>query len=64
MFTANVNNSGTGANNNPAATLQLFRNRQTDLGQYIFCRSTVNEESKLLPAVRPSWLYRSLPTEK
>ena len=63
MFTADVN-ADRKAHSNAAATLQLFRNRQTDLGQYIFCRCTLDSESKLLPAVRPPWLYRSLHTEE
>ncbi|HEX8143165.1 MAG TPA: glycosyltransferase [Pyrinomonadaceae bacterium] len=37
----------------------LVRHRAPDLGQYIFCQSTVNETSAASPAVRPEWLYRS-----
>jgi glycosyltransferase involved in cell wall biosynthesis/SAM-dependent methyltransferase len=37
----------------------LLNNRQTDLGQYIFCRCSVSTESKRLTPIRPEWLYRS-----
>jgi glycosyltransferase involved in cell wall biosynthesis/SAM-dependent methyltransferase len=37
----------------------LLKNRQTDLGQYIFCRCSVNLGSKELPPERPKWLFRS-----
>jgi glycosyltransferase involved in cell wall biosynthesis/SAM-dependent methyltransferase len=63
MFTANVNTSGTNARIQSDAIGLLLRHRQSDLGQYIFCRCSVNQESKLLPAVRPTWLYRSLHTK-
>ncbi|HVG33009.1 MAG TPA: glycosyltransferase [Pyrinomonadaceae bacterium] len=33
--------------------------RRSDLGQYVFCRSIVDESAKKKPAVRPDWLYRS-----
>ncbi len=63
MFTANVNAPVASTGSNKEAINLLLRNRQIDLGQYIFCRCTVNRKSKLLPAVRPSWLYRSMHTE-
>jgi glycosyltransferase involved in cell wall biosynthesis/SAM-dependent methyltransferase len=37
----------------------LVRHRAADLGQYIFCQSTVGEEADKAPVVRPDWLYRS-----
>ena len=37
----------------------LLKNRQTDLGQYIFCRCSVNFESKNSPPVRSARLYRN-----
>jgi glycosyltransferase involved in cell wall biosynthesis/SAM-dependent methyltransferase len=37
----------------------LVRHRAADLGQYIFCRSTVGEGARLAPVLRPDWLYRS-----
>ena len=37
----------------------LLKNRQTDLGQYIFCRCSVSTESKRLTPIRPERLYRS-----
>jgi glycosyltransferase involved in cell wall biosynthesis/SAM-dependent methyltransferase len=60
MFTANVNASATNSGSYSELVGKLLRHRQTELGQYIFCRSSVNQESKLLAAVRPAWLYRSL----
>ncbi len=37
----------------------LLKNRQTDLGQYIFCRCSVNFESKKSAPVRSARLYRN-----
>jgi SAM-dependent methyltransferase len=37
----------------------LLKDRQTDLGQYIFCRCSVSTESKRLTPIRPERLYRS-----
>lgn len=37
----------------------VVRFRRHDLGQYIFCRCTVDPRAKGQAAVRPSWLYRS-----
>ncbi|HEX8137155.1 MAG TPA: glycosyltransferase [Pyrinomonadaceae bacterium] len=37
----------------------LVRHRAADLGQYIFCQSTVAEGARSAPVVRPDWLYRS-----
>lgn len=33
--------------------------RRSDLGQYVFCRSTVQESARQKKPVRPDWLYRS-----
>ncbi|MDT4968797.1 MAG: hypothetical protein QOJ64_3534 [Acidobacteriota bacterium] len=60
IFTADVSEpKGT-----PSAPLKnaipFVRRRPTDLGQYIFCQSSVNRESKRLPPSRPGWLYRSM----
>ena len=60
MFTADVNPGPTSTV--PLSTIaHLVKHRQTDLGQYIFCRSSVNHESKATVASRPRWLYRSMP---
>jgi hypothetical protein len=61
MFTANVNPGHTSSSVSLDRVAPLVRHRQTDLGQYIFCQCGVNQESKRLPAVRPDWLYRSMP---
>jgi glycosyltransferase involved in cell wall biosynthesis/SAM-dependent methyltransferase len=63
MFTADVNASGTNPRIQTPAIQSLLRNRQSDLGQYIFCRCSVNQQSKSQPAVRPTWLYRSFHNE-
>lgn len=59
MFTADVHASEAG----PAAALDevapLLKDRQTDLGQYIFCKCGINRESKQCAPARPAWLYRS-----
>lgn len=60
MFTADVNRRP----DNASAALrkvQLLTQRRTDLGQYIFCRCTVDAEAKSLKPNRPAWLYRSMP---
>jgi len=60
MFTADVNPGP--KSTVPLRTIAyLVKRRQTDLGQYIFCRSNVSHESKEIPAQRPKWLYRSIP---
>jgi glycosyltransferase involved in cell wall biosynthesis/SAM-dependent methyltransferase len=38
----------------------LLRNRQPELGEYIFCKCHLKFETKNLTAVRPDWLYRSM----
>jgi SAM-dependent methyltransferase len=40
--------------------IAALRNRRPELGQYIFCRSTLNTYAKKTPPVRPEWLYRSM----
>lgn len=63
MFTADVNPGHTSSSVPLEKIAPLVRHRQTDLGQYIFCQSSVNQVSKQLPPVRPDWLYRSMPEE-
>jgi glycosyltransferase involved in cell wall biosynthesis/SAM-dependent methyltransferase len=63
MFTADVNPGHTSSSVKLESIAPLVRHRQTDLGQYIFCQSSANQESKKLPAVRPGWLYRSMPEQ-
>lgn len=41
----------------------LLKDRQTDLGQYIFCRCSVSHASKEAAPLRPDWLYRNLHRE-
>jgi glycosyltransferase involved in cell wall biosynthesis/SAM-dependent methyltransferase len=60
MFTADVHPDRPNAHVSLNALAPLIKHRSTDLGQYIFCQSSVNQESKLLHPVRPDWLYRSL----
>ncbi|HEV2914298.1 MAG TPA: glycosyltransferase [Pyrinomonadaceae bacterium] len=38
----------------------LLKHRRPEWGQYIFCQSTINPESKQSAPVRPGWLYRSM----
>ncbi|MDT5060036.1 MAG: hypothetical protein QOH63_495 [Acidobacteriota bacterium] len=63
MFTANVNPGHTSSSVSLERIAPLVRNRQTDLGQYIFCQCSVNQDSKQWPPVRPLWLYRSFHSE-
>jgi glycosyltransferase involved in cell wall biosynthesis/SAM-dependent methyltransferase len=63
IFTADVNEIQNDSSVSLSDVLPLVRRRQTDLGQYIFCQSTINQESKNLPPARPGWLYRSLHQE-
>jgi glycosyltransferase involved in cell wall biosynthesis/SAM-dependent methyltransferase len=63
MFTADVNPGHTSSSVPLERIAPLVRHRQTDLGQYIFCQSSVNQATKKLPPVRPGWLYRSMPDE-
>jgi glycosyltransferase involved in cell wall biosynthesis/SAM-dependent methyltransferase len=61
IFTADVHPEPAGSSVSLRALAPLLRNRQTDLGQYIFCQCSVNSESKQLTSDRPSWLYRNRP---
>lgn len=60
MFTADVNDLRGQSGTSFKEVASLVMRRQTDLGQYIFCQSSVNVESKQLPPARPGWLYRSM----
>jgi glycosyltransferase involved in cell wall biosynthesis/SAM-dependent methyltransferase len=59
MFTADVHPGHTSSSVALSAIAHLVKRRQTDLGQYIFCRCSVTLESKNLAPVRSDWLYRS-----
>jgi len=63
MFTADVHPSQAGPTVPLSAVAPLVLRRSTDLGQYIFCQSGVNSESKRAAPARPAWLYRSLPQD-
>ncbi len=63
MFTADVHPGHTSSPIPLSAVAPLVRRRSTDLGQYIFCQSGVNSESKRSAPVRPGWLYRSMHSE-
>lgn len=60
LFTADVHPGHTSSTVSLNSVAPLVRHRQTDLGQYIFCQCSINDESKHLPPARPSWLYRSI----
>lgn len=59
MFTADVHPGHTSSVVALSTIAHLVKRRQTDLGQYIFCRCSVNQESKNSAPVRSDWLYRS-----
>ena len=61
LFTADVTEreEPTGS----ADKIAALQNRRPELGQYIFCRSTLNTDAKQTPPVRPEWLYRSMHSE-
>jgi glycosyltransferase involved in cell wall biosynthesis/SAM-dependent methyltransferase len=59
MFTADVHPGHTSSSVALSTIAHLVRRRQTDLGQYVFCRCSVTHESKNLAPVRSDWLYRS-----
>jgi glycosyltransferase involved in cell wall biosynthesis/SAM-dependent methyltransferase len=63
LFTADVNAGLQSSNISIETVAPLVRHRQPDLGQYIFCQSTVKKASKHQPAVRAEWLYRSFHSE-
>jgi len=59
IFTADVHPETAGSSVSLRTLAPLLRNRQADLGQYIFCRCSVSTESKRLTPIRPERLYRS-----
>jgi glycosyltransferase involved in cell wall biosynthesis/SAM-dependent methyltransferase len=59
MFTADVHPGHTSSSVALSTIAPLVKHRSTDLGQYIFCRCSINDESKTLTPRRPEWLYRS-----
>ena len=61
LFTADVRAEP--INSSKDVVAPLVRHRQTDLGQYIFCQSSITKDSKQLSPVRPDWLYRSMHNE-
>jgi glycosyltransferase involved in cell wall biosynthesis/SAM-dependent methyltransferase len=42
----------------------FLKNRHPQLGQYIFCKCSLKREARDQSAVRPDWLYRSMPGNK
>ncbi|MGI8919168.1 MAG: glycosyltransferase, partial [Pyrinomonadaceae bacterium] len=58
LFTADVNDRDNSSGS--VDQIAALRNRRPELGQYIFCRSTLNTDAKQTPPVRPDWLYRSM----
>jgi len=61
LFTADVTERANPPG--PVDQIGALRNRRPELGQYIFCRSTLNTDAKQTPPVRPEWLYRSMHPE-
>ncbi len=59
MFTADVHPGHTSSSVALGTVTPLVKHRPNDLGQYIFCRSSVSRESKAAAGVRPDWLFRS-----
>jgi hypothetical protein len=60
MFTADVNPGHTSSSVSLEEVAPLVKHRQPDLGQYIFCQSSITQDSKQQAAARPGWLYRSM----
>lgn len=60
LFTADVNLGHTSSPVPLSLVAPLVKGRRTDLGQYIFSRSHVDEAAKRLRPARPDWLYRSM----
>lgn len=60
IFTADVNPDHVRDGLEMKSIASLLRERQRDVGQYIFCQCEASAESKLSEPVRPEWLYRSL----
>lgn len=44
--------------------VSLLGNRRPELGQYIFCKCSLNLEEKSKAPMRPDWLYRSIYADK
>ncbi|HEV2705656.1 MAG TPA: glycosyltransferase [Pyrinomonadaceae bacterium] len=62
LYTADVNDTHASTPEALDATRRLVAKTRTDLadlGQYIFCRALVDEQTKLAPPVRPAWLYHT-----
>lgn len=59
MFTADAHPEPAASRVSLNSIAELIKRRQTDLGQYIFCRCNVNQDAKTDALVRPDWLYRS-----
>ena len=59
IFTADVHPETANSSVSLSTLAPLLKNRQTDLGQYIFCRCSFSHESKNSAPVRSDWLYRS-----
>jgi glycosyltransferase involved in cell wall biosynthesis/SAM-dependent methyltransferase len=60
IFTADVHPETAGSSASLRTLAPLLKDRQTDLGQYIFCRCGVSRESKARAPNRPNWLYRNV----
>ncbi len=60
LITADVNEDFAVSYENLGKLGPLLEHRQPDLGQYIFCQSTLAPGGKIAPPVRPDWLFRSL----
>lgn len=60
MFTADIHRRYADTYFDLETVKRAVKFRHADLGQYVFCRSTVDASAKGKPAVRPLWLYRSL----
>ncbi|HKR61647.1 MAG TPA: glycosyltransferase [Pyrinomonadaceae bacterium] len=60
LFTADVTETQE-LNAESLESVAGLMNRRPELGQYIFCRSTLSADAKEASAVRPDWLYRSMP---
>lgn len=58
LFTADVSEPA-GDLNGSVEQIGGLKNRRPELGQYIFCRTTLISGAKELPPARPDWLYRS-----
>ncbi|MEK6280509.1 MAG: glycosyltransferase [Acidobacteriota bacterium] len=63
LFTADVNAERSSSRVSIETVAPLVRHRQPDLGQYIFCQSSIQKAARKQPAVRPDWLYRSMHKE-